>query len=246
MITLCRPPWSFPHPGAKGQWRALVDTVGRYAPVRIVQPEPTSVDSVYCRDVGLLLGSSFVRANFRKGSRVREVDHFLKRIDYPNVVIPPWWVRFEGGDVRRVPGSRSTILCGYGQRTSWTFLPWLRSIMDNEDDQLEVVGLRLVHPMTFHLDLCLCVFPNRRALIVKEAFSAWSLRYLVKHFPDHLFVSMSDRFACNGLLIGSVYIVSHAPHPIREWLQVRGIVTVLVDCSEFHKEDGGVHCLTND
>ena len=118
--------------------------------------------------------------------------------------------------------------------------------MDNEDGKAEVVGLRLVDARTFHLDLCLCVFPNRRALIVKEAFSAWSLRYLVKQFPDHLFVSMSDRFACNGLLIGSVYIVSHAPHPIREWLKARGIVTVLVDCSEFHKEDGGVHCLTND
>ena len=141
--------------------------------------------------------------------------------------------------MRRV--NKTHILCGYGKRTSLSFVNWLREV-----SSIDVTAVRLVDSRAFHLDLCLCVFNETSAIIARDAFSPLSLKTLTSMFPDHLFVDMEDRYACNGLLLHSVYIVSHAPPFVRKWLRMRGVDTVFVNCRAFHKEDGGVHCLTNE
>lgn len=236
---MCRPTM-FPHPDAKLQWYRLASEIRARVPICIVEPSPRHLDSVFCRDVGYRISDSvFIRARFRKRDRRGEYSLFLSQMSFPTVLVPPPHATFEGGDVRRVNDCH--VLCGYGQRTNLRFVSWMKKRV-----HFEVTGLHLVNPITFHLDLCLCVFRGESALLVKEAFSSSSFDTLVAMFPDHLLVDMEDRYACNGLKLGSTYVVSHAPKQVQRWLKRRGFTTVLVDCSEFHKQNGGVHCLTND
>lgn len=196
-------------------------------------------NDVFCRDAYSKIGSSYIVARFYKRSRKKEAAHVVDQLSLTSTLKPPWWTTFEGGDVRTV--SDTKIICGFGKRTSLGFVYWLRRTLP-----IDVTAVRLVDSRTFHLDLCLCVF-GESALIVGDAFSSSSLQLLTRTFPDHLLVDMEDRYACNGLKIRSTtYIVSHTTHSIRYWLQQRGVSVFVVNCSEFHKKDGGVHCLTNE
>jgi N-dimethylarginine dimethylaminohydrolase len=235
MIVLSRPT-TFPHP--THQWHRLANVIGQHKAVRIINPEPTSEDSVFCRDAYAKIGSSYIVARFHKNSRKKEASQVVDQLSLTSPLKPPWWTTFEGGDIRKVNDTK--IICGFGKRTSLGFVYWLRRTLP-----IDVTAVRLVDSRTFHLDLCLCVF-GESALIVGNAFSSSSLQSLTRMFPDHLLVDMEDRYACNGLKIRSTYIVSHMTHLIRSWLQKRGVSVLLVDCSEFHREDGGVHCLTNE
>ena len=236
-MILCRPT-TYPHPGAYVQWESLKAKVSRNCALTVIEPLSLSPDSVYCRDVGFKVDeSTFLRARFRKRSRRGETSSFLNQVTYNRVLSPPCWTYFEGGDVRRV--NSSTVVCGYGIRTNFSFTVWMRKALD-----IDVIDVRLVDKKAFHLDLCLSVFNEQSAIIVKTAFSPHSLQKLESRFPDHLFLDIEDMYACNGLLLRSSYIVSHSPPHVQSWLRRRGVNVVLVDCSEFHKEDGGVHCLT--
>lgn len=238
MIVLSRATF-YPHSSALHQLKILADIFAKFGPVAIIHPEPTSKDSVFCRDVYTKIGLVYILARFQKASRAAEVDFAAEQLPTEQLLRPPRWTTFEGGDVLKI--DETHIVCGFGKRTSWTFVHWLRETM-----ALNVTAVRLVDSRAFHLDLCLCVFGKTSALIVKDAFSRQSLRVLLGMFPDHFFVDIDDRYVCNGLQTYDTYVVSHAPYPVRDWLRRRGVATVLVDCSEFHKEYGGVHCLTNE
>lgn len=238
MIVLTRATF-FPHANAVHQLRALADTLGSFGPVVIFNPEPASEDTVFCRDTYVKIGERYILARFKKEAREAEVDCVAGQLPSQDLIKPPHWMTFEGGDIRKV--NEANVICGYGMRTSLNFVSWLR-----KTSSVDVTAVRLIDSRTFHLDLCLCIFGETSALIVKDAFSRHSLSRLMRIFPDYYLVDMDDRFVCNGLKLHSSYIVSHAPYPVRNWLRQRGVNTVLVNCSAFHTQDGGVHCLTNE
>lgn len=70
---------------------------------------------------------------------------------------------------------RNKILIGYGQRNSKSVVEYVRDYFDKE-----VIGLELVDPLFYHLDIALFPVSDNLIAVCEEAFSEDSMKTLKK------------------------------------------------------------------
>jgi N-dimethylarginine dimethylaminohydrolase len=139
----------------------------------------------------------------------------------------------------------STILAGYGFRTTPEAHRELATLTGRE-----VISLELIDPRLFHLDLALSVLDDERDHIAyyPDAFSQRSRQLLDDLFPHALIANELDAYAfgLNMVSDGLHVFIPAGARLLREELATAGYWPISVDLSELIKGGGGVRCCTQE
>lgn len=230
---------------ARVQWRALRDTIARFAEVVEVAPAEDLPDMVFTANAGTVCGDRAVLSRFFHPQRQGEAAHFGRwfRDNGFEVLELPEGMHYEGAGDSLLDRGGEWIWAGHGFRT------------DLESHRLvsewlgrEVVSLKLVDPYFYHLDTCMCPLAGGYLLYYPAAFDDASRREIEKRVPAHKRIAVSDedaeRFACNTVNIGRAVVMNRASASLRERLRHAGFELHEVDLSEFIKAGGSAKCLT--
>lgn len=146
------------------------------------------------------------------------------------------------GDLLWQPdGSR--IYAGYGFRSTRGGIDKFTAAMSEMG--IPVVPLELVDPYCYHLDTCLCPLNNEASLIFAGAFSADALAALHKSWQRiHLLdVDEAHHLMGNGIVVNGRYLTPHTTPQLERILHQEGLISVVVDTSEFEKAGGSCFCM---
>lgn len=228
---------------AKQQWEYLQKTFKQLGvKVSIFEPIKHLPDMVFTADQGFVYDGIFLKSNFYHKERQREslytADWFRKK-DF-TIVEFPRSTYFEGqADV--VLLDKDTILIGVGYRTSKKAAQIIRRLSGKE-----VITLKLIDPYFYHLDLALCLLPDKRIMLYEKAFAEGSLLKIKKLGLKIIPIQKKDalKMACNSVIIKNYIIMNKGcSQGLLTKLQEVGLTPIEIDLSEFVKSGGGARCL---
>jgi N-dimethylarginine dimethylaminohydrolase len=196
---------------------------------------------VFTANAGTVHNNEIVLSNFRFKERQPETEKFEK------------WFQEEGYTVHRLPadipfeGCGDTALLGnkmfgaYGYRSSLGGLRRAAKLLD-----VELIPLKLSHPMFYHLDTCFCLISKHCAFYYPHAFTPSAIKKLKTHIPDLIPIDVTDatQFACNSVVYENTLIMPAGAQKIIRELEMRGYEVIEVNTSEFLKSGGSVQCMT--
>jgi N-dimethylarginine dimethylaminohydrolase len=253
-VTYAINPWMDPSvpvdtTRAVQQWSTLVRAY-RSAGHRVDLLEPVRglPDMVFAANGATVVDGRVLPARFTSRHRRSEAVHHRE-----------WHLRYGAGHGEQLlrPGRAvneaegdfavlsDTILAGYGFRTTRAAHRELAALTGRP-----VVGLELVDPRFYHLDVALTVLDDRRDHIAyyPAAFSPASRALLAELFPDAVLATEADA-ACLGLNAVSdgrtVWLPTGATHLVAA-LAAAGYRPVEIDLGELLRGGGGVKCCTQE
>jgi N-dimethylarginine dimethylaminohydrolase len=253
-VTYAINPWMDPSvpvdtTRAVQQWSTLVRAY-RSAGHRVDLLEPVRglPDMVFAANGATVVDGRVLPARFTSRHRRSEAVHHRE-----------WHLRYGAGHGEQLlrPGRAvneaegdfavlsDTILAGYGFRTTRAAHRELAALTGRP-----VVGLELVDPRFYHLDVALTVLDDTTDHIAyyPAAFSESSRRVLAERFPDALIADAADA-AVLGLNCVSdgrqVFVPAGAEH-LTHLLDEAGYQPTAIDLSELLKGGGSVKCCTQE
>lgn len=253
-IVMCRPdhfqvaysinPWMSPgsvdQEKAKAQWENLLLVIkGLGVKIHVLTPDPKLPDMVFTRDLGIVSDGKLFFSRFAHGQRRGESQHFrtwCREQLLPVKNLPE--IAIEGGDCRQ---TASRIFVGTGFRSSQKAAGKLGTNVTKD-----VVTLRLVHPLFYHLDTCFFPLNEQVAFYYPPAFSAESRSELQSRFTTLIELTKKEalNFCANSLVVGNTVLVQQGNPKFCEELASLGYKFIELDLGEFNKAGGGIHCLT--
>src|SRR4030095_14166519 len=140
---------------ASTQWQWLRDTLQSLGgTLDFMEPQPGLPDMVFTANAGLVVGTKFIRSNFRHHERRGEAafcEKWFSEHDFEVVRLPERLV-FEGeGDALF---SGDVLFCGYRFRSDIQSHQWLGDFL-----KCLVISVELVDGRFYHLDTCFCPLP---------------------------------------------------------------------------------------
>jgi len=201
-------------------------------------------DAVFCANHAMPIpNDGFVLANMKNEERKGEPYYFEQWAEHNNYNIHKIDndINFEGcGDAKWHP-NKNLLWLGYGQRTDKQAISQIQSIID-----AEIIGLELISPLYYHLDVCFTPLDKDKVIVIPEAFSKESYEKIedtfdtVFHIPDEDKETMGGN--CSRISENTIMIDKQNKETIRI-LQNNGYTCVKVDTSEFQKAGGSADCL---
>lgn len=243
-------PWMEPHVGlsdhgvAVRQWSALRAILAEAAAIDEIPAARGLPDMVFTANAGLAIGRKAIVSRFYAPVRRGEELHFRRWFAQRGFEIEPWPedVCFEGAGDALLDESRKLIWCAHGFRSDEAAAALVQAAFDMETD-----SLRLVDPLFYHLDTCLCPLSDGGLIYYPPAFDADSrARIEARTAPeDRIEVSEGDavRFACNAVDVGGRIVLNDASPALQARLRERGFTPTLTPLGEFLKAGGGAKCL---
>lgn len=248
---------------AQSQFRTLKERIESHGVGTRVVPAKRGaglIDFVYISNSALIINDFAILARYSKKSRRGEegiVGDYLRRMGLRVVELPHQnGLYFEGAGDCRFSHQNTHLWIGYGTgRSSLKGIHAVRQVLQRElsGDAPVVHPMRIVRPVTFHIDLAMLPLPNGRVLYHRSSFSPEALRELNSVFTDatmRVNVPEKYHFACNSVVVGGqrdVYgiLVPRLPFPeYEEWMRDATKMTLdVVDVSEFHIGRGSVSCM---
>ena len=217
-------------------------------------------DEVFVANAALTLPMlptpTFLTANFKYAQRKEEADHiasFLRKIG--KVVKWPYDSVLEGqGETKwfRVNG-RLIVVVGYGFRSTKTSVADLDEILNKiytsqGVDPPLVVGVRLINPKFYHMDIATHAIRLNKCLIQAGSMRYADVQKLEGIGIECIVRAFDDPFAINAVLRnGKFYthvLTPKAKSLLTPILNSLGDQLVEVDVSEFEKAGGGLRCMT--
>ncbi len=233
---------------AARQWESLVGLLGGLgARVEVLPQRPDSPDMVYAMNLGLALGgerSRVVMSHMRYPERRLETETASRwfaaaGFDLSYVGQGAIGPHLEAGDAFPFAGS---LVVGFGPRTEKLALDYLAVQLG-----VRVVGVEIVHPAMYHLDLAFCPLDDRSALVCLDALGESSQAAMLGLVPEPILITEQEAltFCANSVVVGRTIVMPACPDRVRGELEAAGFEIVLIDVSEFHKAGGSIRCLTN-
>jgi len=229
---------------ARGQHRGLAQALVDAGADIVEAPFVTGAyDSVFMKDAALLHAGeaqcTALIARFRHAERAPEsIDRATFLAAWGAKVVHAE-VHLEGGDVALTD---QCVYLGYGFRSERCAAPLLRAHFARP-----VVALRLIDPRLYHLDMALCLLPDRTALVCREAFTAHSLRALERSvgIREVVAVSLEDALSMclNVVTVGDTVVGGHTSPRVASILSQRKLRQHIVPLDQFHRAGGGAACL---
>lgn len=231
--------------GARRQWRALRDTLARFATIVEVPPARELPDMVFTANAGTVCGNRAVLSRFFHPERQGEAEHFGNwfRNHGFEVLELPEGIHYEGAGDSLLDRAGEWIWAGHGFRTDFESHKFVADWLGRE-----VVSLRLVDPYFYHLDTCMCPLADGYLLYYPAAFDDAARREIEQRVPAHKRIAVTDddaeQFSCNTVNIGRHIVMHRASDALRQRLKQAGFEVHEVDLSEFIKSGGSAKCLT--
>jgi N-dimethylarginine dimethylaminohydrolase len=228
------------------EFAAVLTTAG----VTVLRPRNLpNVNQVFTRDIGFVVGQTFVRGGMKVPKRAREyrgIEHLIRKIA-TTVVTPPRGVTVEGGDVVLF---RDLIFVGQGGRTNAAAVPFLRDLFPSHT----VVPLKLRYrssdPLVsvLHLD---CVFQPvglDTVLIFRSGFIE-PPGVVNEVFPQNRQIQLGNEdlrnLCCNVFSLSSRHIVSCTGfHRLNRELRDRGFRVTTIPFTKVPILGGLLRCST--
>lgn len=255
-VLMCRPlhfdvsyvinPWmkvgSVDRSKAIVQWEALVDTYKKLGiEVEVIDQDNQVPDMVFAADQGIVKKGKVAISNFRFAERRGETLFYRKWFENKNydIVDLPNDSFFEGGGESVFVGD--TLVVGYGIRTSEGSILKLRELIDTE-----VVGLELIDPYFYHLDLAFFPVSSKTAFYYPPAFSARAREKIKKLIPNLITLTRDEAysFVANSMVTDHHIVMQKGNRNFAKKVEALGYKVINVDLSEFLKSGGAAHCLT--
>ena len=253
-VTYAINPWMDPRvpvdrDRAYAQWSTLVEAYCRAGHrVDLLDPVPGLPDLVFAANGATVVDGRTLGARFATPQRTAEAAvhrdwHARNGVLYGGRgLADPVAVNEAEGDFAVLS---SVVLAGYGFRTSVAAHAELAALTGRE-----VLGLELVDPRFYHLDVALAVLDSDTDQIAyyPPAFSPASQALLAGRFPDAVLADEQDAYAFGLNAVGdgrNVFLPVGAPH-LRDALEARGYVCVEIDTSELLLGGGSVKCCTQE
>lgn len=236
---------------ARRQWEALkncYESVG--VAVSVLDAPPGHVDFCFAANPSLVLplpdGSveMWISKMAHRSRRGEEKAHleFAVNNGFRIAHMPEHVARFEGtGDAILHPG-RFFIHAGVGPRSdaaAWQALA-------DAHPELVIQTYELNNPHYYHLDTALVMLDGRRAMFVREAFTARGLERLRGIFPVLFEIPGEEamRFAGNAHCPDLRHVILQKGNGrTSAWLRGEGFSVHEVETGEFIKSGGSVFCL---
>ncbi|MFE1911099.1 dimethylargininase [Streptomyces anandii] len=245
-VTYAINPWMDPAkpvdtPLALAQWeqlRALYRGLGHT--VDQIEPRPGLPDMVFTANGATVVDGRVFGARFAHTEREPEAEEHLEWFAAHGLahLHVPVHINEGEGDFAV---TRSCLLAGRGFRTN--------PLAHGEAQEYfgrPVVGLELVDPRFYHLDLALAVLDDSADEVAyyPAAFSPGSREVLRRLFPHALIATEDDAlaFGLNAVSDGHHVVLPQAAAGLYGPLRERGFEPVGVDLSELHKGGGSVKC----
>jgi N-dimethylarginine dimethylaminohydrolase len=256
-VLLCRPshfnveyvinphmqPYTVVSDKALRQWEDLVRTLESIGvKVDVIEQEPDVPDMVFATDQGIVQDGAVLLANFRYPQRKKERIYYREwfrnngfRLRSLSNIFP-----FEGGDTLWF---NDMLFVGTSFRASISSCEELAQKLE-----VDVIPLRLVDPMYYHLDMAFLPINKETAFYYPPAFSESSQKLLKRLVPSLIELSEAavQAYAANSFVSGRDILISAGiPKDFHDSLKTLGLKIHEVDVSEFKKAGGGIHCLIN-
>ena len=260
-ILMCRPdyftvdyvinPWMAGHESsldidlAKTEWQTLRDTIGEYADIAEIEPQPGLPDLVFTANAGVVYGNKAIASHFMPHERRPEEVHYKKwfRDNGFELLDLDEKIGFEGAGDCLFDRGGPWLWTGYGYRTEIEAHAEIQKYFD-----VELVSIKLTDSRFYHIDTCFCPLTDGFLMYHPPAFDFDSRIAIETRIPPHkrIIVDTIDagNFACNAVNIGATVILNKASDPLKARLMLAGFKVREVGLSEFLKAGGSAKCLT--
>ena len=223
------------------QWKGLRDKLlSLDCQVELIAPKEKLPDMVFTANAGLVVGSRFIRSNFRFAERQGEellFEQWFADRNYEILHLPEG-LFFEGeGDALFC---NNILFCGYRFRSDIRSHQALGEILGSL-----VLSVELVQERFYHLDTCFCPLAPGAAMWFPGAFDEYGQRVIRHHIPDLIEVVPEEaiRFACNAVVLEKQVVLPEGCPRLFEGLRERGYQTHPLPMTEFLKAGGACKCL---
>jgi N-dimethylarginine dimethylaminohydrolase len=227
------------------QWRQLRATLGKFADIELLDPQPALPDLVFTANAGFVCGRKVVPSHFMPQER-RPEEAYLKGWFADRgyeVRLLPDDVGFEGAGDCLIDRAGPWLWTGYGFRTEIDAHRYLADWFDRE-----VVSIRLVDSRFYHIDTCLCPLDGGYLLYFPDAFDDDSIAAIEARVPPERRIRVSAAeaydFACNAVNVGRSVVGHRFSESLRERLIEARFEVHESRLSEFLKAGGSAKCLT--
>ncbi|GAA3633926.1 arginine deiminase-related protein [Microlunatus ginsengisoli] len=234
---------------AISQWEQLVAAYRAAGHrVELLPASPDLPDEVFAANGATMVDGRVLIARFANVERAAEsgvhaawhATHHGEGAD--GLIVQPGCVNEAEGDFAVLS---DTILAGYGFRTSKAAHRELAAVTGRK-----VIGLELVDPRFYHLDVALTVLDDESDHIAyyPPAFGAGARRTLERHFPDAIIPTSADAYAfgLNAVSDGYHVFLPVGADQLAGELTNAGYQVVPIDLSELRKGGGSVKCCTQE
>ncbi|MCA9979758.1 MAG: hypothetical protein KDD89_02960, partial [Anaerolineales bacterium] len=213
--------------------------------VQVLRPEPLEgvPDQLMTRDIGVVIGQTFVVTRMANRSRQREwhgVEHVLAQLPHGRVIHAPADIILEGGDIIVDNGH---IFVGLSQRTNAAGAAWLAE----QFPAYTVVPLPL-KPVSagenvLHLDCAFVPVGRGLALIYEDGFQ--EIPAVLRDLYQFISVTRAeqDELGTNVLSISPTQVISRAAATrINAAMQAQGLTVYALPFDEAPKTGGSFRC----
>ena len=230
---------------AKTQWETLRDTVGEFADVITIEPDPELPDMVFTANAGVVYGNKAIASHFMPMERRPEEPIFKQwfRDNGFDLFELDEKVGFEGAGDCLIDRRGPWLWTGFGFRTEIEAHAEIEKYFD-----LEVISIRLTDERFYHIDTCFCPLTDGFLMYHPPAFDYDSRIAIESRIPPHkrIIVDTFDagNFACNAINIDDRVILHRASEPLKARLMLAGFKVHEVELTEFLKAGGSAKCLS--
>jgi N-dimethylarginine dimethylaminohydrolase len=236
---------------AMSQWSDLKNVYVKLGyEVLLIEPVKDLVDMVFTANQSLPFHDAsgkkkVILSKMKNEQRKNEVkyfkDFYLKR-DYEIIELPDDIKYFESMGDCVIDYKRNILFGGFGFRTEEKTFDIIAKHTD-----FNIVKLKLINPVLYHLDTCFSIINSDTAVIQKSAFDETGLNSIKDSFKTIIYADEKenmDYFVCNcHCPDGKNVIVQKGSVKFAEDITKTGLNLIEVETGEFMKSGGSVFCM---
>ncbi len=221
--------------------------------IELIQPVKDLVDMVFTANQSLPFidtnGNKKVMLsrmkNAQRKDEVRYFKDYYSDLNYEVIELPAelkTFESFEGMGDCLIDFERNILFGGYGYRTDEMVYDFIAKYTG-----LNIVKLKLINPVLYHLDTCFSILNRDTAVICVSDFDNDGIASIKKYFNNIILADETENlryFVCNcHCPDGKNVIVQRGSSKFKDDIEKSGFNLIEIETGEFMKSGGSVFCM---